>query len=100
MAVNGEGGPPGIKVKFIGERSEGALSPMLQGKTFSAKTSLTKSIKGLDARVAAFNSLGDEEPLLTKQRKPRTLIEAVEKVESKKHHLEETYEKLIAHLNK
>ena len=58
MAVNGVGRPSGIEVKFIGERSEGALFPTLQGKTFSAKTSLTKSITGLDAAVAAFSSLG------------------------------------------
>ena len=29
----------------------------------------------------------------------RSLMEAVEKVNSNKHHLEETYEKLIAHLH-
>ena len=50
MSVNGEGWPSGIKVKFIGERSEGALLPILQGKTFSDKTSLTKRIKSLDAQ--------------------------------------------------
>ena len=96
--ANEEGGPPGIKVKFIRERSEGAFFPILQGKTFSAKTSLTKSSESLDTAVAAFNSLGNEETLL-KPRKAMTLMLAVEKVDSRKHLLEDAYEKVISHVN-
>ena len=75
-------------MKIIGDRNKGALFPTLQGKTFSAKSSLTKSLKSLDAAVPAFNGLGDEERLLTKQRCARSLMEAVEKVDSKNQYLE------------
>ena len=53
----------------------------------------------MDTAVQALNGLGDEETLLTKQRHARSLVEAVEKVDSKKHSLEEAYKKLIAHLH-
>ena len=66
MSAIGEGGPPGekIKVKSI-TQEEGALFPQLQGKTYTAKSLLTKSINSLNAAVVAFNNQ-NEETMLTR----------------------------------
>ena len=51
--------PSGIPLKCIGDRvNEGVLFPTLQAKTFSEKTTLTKSLQSLDRAVQAFNGLG------------------------------------------
>ena len=67
MPANCEGGTPGekIKVKFISQGEE-ALFPQLQGKTYTGKSLLTKSIISLDAAV-----------LLTRKRKAGILLDKV-----------------------
>ena len=68
---------PGARVKYTGDNGEGNKFPGLQGKTFSAKGSLTKSINALDVAVQSFNNIKEETPLISKERKARNLMEAV-----------------------
>ena len=79
---------PGTRVKFVGTRA-GDIFPTLQGKTTSGKTSLTKSLKSMEAVAQAFTNLDEGEELLTKQRRARALMEALDK----------SYEKLIEHIH-
>ena len=92
MPASGEGGTPGgkIKVKFVFQ-GEGALFPQLQGRTYTAKSLLTKSINALDTAAVAFSQA------LTKKRKACVFLDKVETVYQRKQQLEEAFEKLIAH---
>ena len=63
---------------------------------YRAKQSLPKAAF---QRLSRFNNLEDGEELLTKQRRARGLMEAMEKVEVKKIELEDAYEALIEHLH-
>ena len=72
---------PGTRVKFVGDRSTDQF-PTLQGKCTSCKSGLTRSLNSLDTAVAAFSNLEETETLLTKQRRARSIMKYVEKVES------------------
>ena len=89
----------GTKIKFNGDRATNKF-PSLQGKVISSKGSLTKAIKLLDRAAATFNGLNeDEEELMTLQRHAKGVMDAMEKVESRKTGVEDCYDTLVDQLN-
>ena len=89
----------GTKIKFSGDRAINKF-PSLQGKVISSKGSLTKAMKLLDRAAATFNGLNEEEEeLMTLQRHANGVMDAMEKVESRKTGVEDCYEALVDQLH-
>ena len=87
----------GHTIKFVGDATD--AFPKLQRQVATSKGSLTKALTAMEKQALSYGSLSNEEELLTSQRYARAFIESVEKVETKKSELEESFENLIKHVN-
>ena len=80
-------------VKFVGDAAD--VFPKLQRHFGTSKGSLTKALTAMEKQAASFDSLGEEEELLTSQRYARNFMEAVERVDMKKSEVEKACESLV-----
>ena len=87
----------GDTIKFVGDVAD--AFPKLQRQVATGKGSLTKALTAMEKQAASYESLGNEEELLTSQRYARSFMESVERVETKKSELEEAFESLVKHVN-